>query len=272
MNCKICNGDIKFIFSRNVLSKYKIQYFQCNNCNFIQTEDTYWIREAYEFEKSELDVGLIHRNLILSQRIENILPSHYEKHGYFLDFAGGNGMMVRLMRDKGFEFLWIDKYSKNIFARFFEFDETLHSKKIQLVTAFEVLEHFVNPMEELETIFKISRNILFSTELIPNNTAIENWWYLVPEGGQHVAFYDKKTFSYIANKFHLNFYTNGYNLHLLTDKVLRKNPFDEPTKPFLQRLLNKIFFDKKPPISTSLLSKDFEYVKMKTSKDNKISK
>ena len=90
--------------------------------------------------------------------------------------AGGYGLFVRIMRDKGFNFLWNDLYTENIFARGFDFHST-QNKTIELITAFEAFEHFQNPLQELESMYVISRNIFFSTLLIPTDIPDKNWWY-----------------------------------------------------------------------------------------------
>ena len=56
------------------------------------------------------------------------------------------GILVRLLRDYGVEALWCDQYCENLLARGFEYN----GECADLVTAFEVLEHFVNPLEELD--------------------------------------------------------------------------------------------------------------------------
>ena len=61
--CLICNHEIKKIFNTDVLNKYKVDYFQCLNCNFIQTEKPYWLDEAYSDAITKLDIGIIYRNI-----------------------------------------------------------------------------------------------------------------------------------------------------------------------------------------------------------------
>jgi len=45
MNCKICSSNSSHIFSHDVLKKYNVKYFKCENCGFIQTENPYWLEE-----------------------------------------------------------------------------------------------------------------------------------------------------------------------------------------------------------------------------------
>jgi hypothetical protein len=73
---------------------------------------------------------------------------------------------------------------------------------------------------------KISKNILFSTDLLSNAIPNPNyWWYYGLEHGQHISFYSLKTLQYIADKYKLNLYTNGITIHLLTEKKINKHLF-----------------------------------------------
>ena len=47
-------------------------------------------------------------------------------------------MLVRLMRDRGFDFRYFDLHGPNLFARGFELD---HEQSVDVVTALEVVEH-----------------------------------------------------------------------------------------------------------------------------------
>ena len=79
---------------------------------------------------------------------------------------GGYGIFTRLMRDIGFDFYWYDPHSINLLARGFE--TRSKNYKYELVTAFEVFEHFAELIKEIESMLQFSDNILFSTELLPS--------------------------------------------------------------------------------------------------------
>jgi hypothetical protein len=122
------------------------------------------------------------------------------------------------MRDVGFDFYWQDKHTENLFAQGFEFSES-DNTNVELLTCYEAFEHFIDPIAELENLLSISRNILLSTEFIQEPTpSPDEWWYYGSEHGQHIGFFKKKTFEYLANKHSLYFYTNGQNIHLLSKK------------------------------------------------------
>ncbi|MGL5061722.1 MAG: methyltransferase domain-containing protein, partial [Microcoleus sp.] len=203
-----------------VLKKYQVQYFQCSHCGFVQTESPYWLQEAYSEAIASSDVGMLSRSTMFSNVTNNLIFNLFDRAAKFLDWGGGYGVFVRMMRDLGYDFYWHDKYCKNIFAGGFAAEEN-SSNSYELVTAFEVFEHFVNPQEEIEQLFRFSRNILFSTKLLPvNNPKPGEWWYYALDEGQHVSIYTAKALAILAQKFNLNFYSNGDSLHLFTAKEI----------------------------------------------------
>ncbi|MBD2609422.1 FkbM family methyltransferase [Scytonema hofmannii FACHB-248] len=225
LKCKVCKSDLYTFAQGILLGKYEVDYFKCSNCGFIQTEEPYWIEEAYSDAIAKTDVGLVFRNNNLSRQAAHIIYHLFNHDAKFLDYGGGYGLFVRMMRDFGFNFYWSDKFCTNLFAKGFELDEAV-SDSYELVTAFEVFEHFVNPTEEIENILKFSRNVLFSTELLPENNPKPNeWWYYAPHEGQHISIYTLETLSKIADKYDLNLYSNGSSLHLLTEKKLPPDLF-----------------------------------------------
>ncbi len=202
--------------SSKVLNKYDIDYFQCTNCGFVKTEEPYWLDEAYSSPIAKSDVGLVRRNLSCSNLTSCLIAHLFNREGRFLDYGCGYGLFVRLMRDAGFDFYGYDKFCDNLFYHGFEAQEDAN-ETYDLVTAFEVFEHFVEPQTELQNILKFSKNILFSTELLPpNNPKPTEWWYYVPNEGQHISIYTSKSLALLAKDFDLNLYTMGSSFHLLT--------------------------------------------------------
>ena len=219
MKCKVCSSECIPFSKALVLDKYDVQYFSCGNCGFIQTEEPYWLNEAYGDVIARSDLGLIHRNIRFSTICASFIPIYFPK-GRYLDFGGGNGMFVRMMRDRGFNFYWRDKLADNQFAAGFEaVDEIEYS----LLTALELFEHLVKPLEEIEKMFSYSKNIFFSTRLIPQwHVEPSQWWYYALETGQHVSFYSRESLEVIARKFNVNLSSNGRSLHLLSKKRFPK--------------------------------------------------
>ncbi len=217
MKCKICKSDNESIFTAKILNKYEIKYYHCEHCGFLQTEEPFWLEEAYGESINVSDTGYMQRNLLLSKKLTILLSLFFDKKAKYLDYAGGYGVFVRLMRDIGFDFYWDDKFTTNLFARGFEYQ---NGEKYEAVTTFESFEHFVNPLDEIEKLLTISKNIILSTELLPDSIPKpQDWWYYGLDHGQHISFYSKKTFRFIAKKYNLYYLSNG-NLHILSEKKI----------------------------------------------------
>lgn len=255
MNCKICNALTEEFSVKKVLGKYEVKYFQCTSCRFIQTEEPYWLNEAYDNAITKLDIGLVYRNEYLVPIVSTIINSFYKDKSPYLDYGGGYGLFVRMMRDRGFDFYRQDIYCENLFARHFDLEDLDSSVKFGLLTAFEVFEHLNNPLEELNRMRLYGKDILFTTELQPESEAeLENWWYFTPETGQHIALYSKKSLEVIAEKFHLHLYSKN-NIHLFSSTKLSSLSYDlcmNNKFRYIQGKMNK---------RVSFLKEDFEKVK-----------
>ncbi|WP_157135549.1 class I SAM-dependent methyltransferase, partial [Kamptonema sp. PCC 6506] len=226
MKCKICESESFYFANANILNKYDAAYFKCTNCGFVQTEEPYWLEEAYSQPIAETDSGLVFRNYMLARIATNIITKIFNSNANFLDYAAGYGLFVRLMRDIRFNFYWYDKYCDNIFAKGWEAN-LQDDRQYELITAFEVFEHFVNPIDEINKLLNYSRNILFSTELLPENQPKpQEWWYYAPHEGQHISLYTPKSLSIIAERLGLNLYSNGSSIHLLTEKNIPQDLFE----------------------------------------------
>ncbi len=259
MKCKICNNESLEIFTALVLSKYKVKYYKCTNCSFIQTENPYWLNESYNSAITKLDIGLIQRNIELSKKTVLIIKCFFKPNKSFLDFAGGYGMLTRLMRDNGFKFYRQDKYCENLFSDSFDIKD-IDINTFELLTSFEVFEHLENPLNDIDEMLAYSDNILFSTWLQPNiEIKPENWWYISPEIGQHIAIYHINTLKYIAKKKELFLYTNSKNLHMLTKKKINPYLFKLLTNNKISNFLSYIL----PSSKKSLNNEDYYYLKNK---------
>lgn len=237
--CKICGTSTRKIFKAKILNKYRVQYYQCPNCLFVQTEPAYWLKEAYQIPMDRSDTGVLKRNIIFSLKTSLLIHFLFNKNEKYLDYGGGWGIFTRLMRDLGFDYYWYDPYTENKFARGFEGDL---NKKYNFLTLFESIEHFDNPQEEFKRIFQISENIFFSTELIPKSTPNpKQWWYYGLNHGQHISFYSKETLEQIAKEYSLFYYTNNKNMHLFSKQKISKSVFKFLVSKFGTLLLPFVF-------------------------------
>src|ERR1700761_5584233 len=104
MPCRVCKRETVKIFVGKILNKYEVNYFRCKSCGFIQTEEPFWLEESYNSAINEIDIGPVNRAMTGSRLTEGIILSNLDRNEKFIDYGGGYGIFVRLMRDKGFDF------------------------------------------------------------------------------------------------------------------------------------------------------------------------
>lgn len=216
LTCRACGGIAKFQQAGALIGR-AISYFECDACGYYQTENPYWLSEAYASAINDSDTGIMMRNQTNSRIVLGAMWLTKSLDSVVVDYAGGYGILVRMLRDFGVNAKWADQFCQNLVAKGFEFK----GEKAALVTAFEAFEHFENPAEELDNLLKIAPNVLLSTELIATPAPKQSdWWYYGSEHGQHIGFFRKATLEKLALDRGLFLITNGSNLHLLTHKPM----------------------------------------------------
>ena len=222
--CRICGKATDLIFSANVLKKNKVGYFLCPACDLLQTETPYWLDEAYARPITLQDTGILTRNIQLARSLSLFLNDAGLRSGRFLDYAGGYGLMTRLMRDIGFDYYWNDRQTQNLFAMGFEADL---EREYDAISAFEVLEHLHDPLKIIQGMLSATDTFVFSTELKDEKTVPPaEWMYYGFSHGQHVSFYSRTTLKYIANITGTRLLTDGRFFHVLTRRSKPWGPLD----------------------------------------------
>ncbi|APJ03815.1 class I SAM-dependent methyltransferase [Silvanigrella aquatica] len=241
MQCKICQNSVKFFAKASIMvQNFEANYYLCEQCEYVFVDNPHWLPIAYEEGITDSDIGLVNRNTRFSVITFALIRLFLNYKSKFLDFAGGYGLFVRLMRDLGIDYYWQDKYTKNLFAKSFHAREKFNT--YELVTAFEVLEHLENPIPEIEEILKYSNHFLFSTELLPKHKPLPHEWnYYALEHGQHIGFFSLKTLKFMAKKYNYNFYTNGVDLHFFTKRKISNFFFKLITKYYIALFIRYAF-------------------------------
>lgn len=231
MNCRLCNSRLVPHFATGEIFSRIISYFECHECGYVQTEDPYWLEEAYSSPINLSDTGIMSRNQSNISIVLATLTALGARHERVVDSAGGYGFLVRLLRDVGIDAYWADPYSENLVARGFEYE----TGEAALVTAFEVFEHFVSPVDEMQKLISISPNILLTTDIIPSPTPDpKDWWYYGLEHGQHIGFYHIETLKWLARRFDKHLLTDGVSVHLFTDRKMNRSKWY-----LLQKIANR---------------------------------
>lgn len=256
MQCKICTAESLAFGSAKVLSKHDVRYFRCPACFFVQTEEPYWLAEAYSTAIASLDVGIMQRNLQNLRVTSAIITLLFPDAARFLDFGAGHGVLVRMMRDKGFDFRWLDRHADNSFARGFEHQS---GDRYDLLTAYEVMEHFVNPLDDFQSLLAYADNLLVSTLQLPDPAPQPpDWWYYAATTGQHISFYSRQSLAQLASRFGLHLVSDG-QYHLFTRRPMSRIAFRFARSTKAASAINRIWR------RDSLTDKDFERIRLRQS-------
>lgn len=218
-SCRVCAAAPRRVFTQPVLGR-PVDYCECARCGYLQTQTPDWLEEAYSRAINDVDTGIMLRNQINVGRVVMTLAAIDRLDGRVIDCAGGYGILVRLLRDAGIDARWRDKYCENLVARGFEADRG----PCDLLTAFEVFEHLVDPVDELAAMLRQAPVVLLSTELISTpQTPPPDWWYLGPEHGQHIGFFRERTLQEMAQKLGCHVRSDGRSVHVFSrEPVPRK--------------------------------------------------
>jgi hypothetical protein len=198
--CRLCGGAAERRFQLIIMNSIECGYYECPECGSLETTEPSWLDAAYAADTLPLDGGRVQRNL-LNSTICPLLISELGLPGgaASLDWGAGDGLFVRLMRDRGHRFHGYDRYEDMRYSRHFSVaDPTVLQPAV--VTCFEVFEHLPYPSREVAAIFDLSPDVLiFSTELYERQGP--DWMYLSPITGRHVFFYSRKALDWMTARF-----------------------------------------------------------------------
>jgi hypothetical protein len=195
----------------------------------LQSEEPYWLKEAYQINLASLDTGAAQRNL--DSAAAALLVCQVLGVRDALDVGGGDGLFCRLMRDYGVNCFSSDRYARSVYSQGFT---TPDFAVPQLVTAFEVIEHFACPSKDLDAVFALDAPaVLISTALYESQMG--DWWYVAPESGQHVFFYSAGALDWIGERYGYQHLSSG-NLVLF----FRPGSINRLQRGWLSSLLNPL--------------------------------
>ena len=211
--CRVCAQPSRHLFDGPLL-RHRVAYFECANCGYVQTETPHWLSEAYVEAINRSDTGLLRRNARNTSMVMRLLMLLGRLHGPVIDCAGGYGILVRMLRDRGVDALWHDPHCENLLARGFEAGA---DQRADLVTAFEAMEHFEGPLAELARLLARADSVLVSTDLVATPApAPADWWYYGAEHGQHIGFFRRATLEHLAQRLGCHLHSDGRRYHLFT--------------------------------------------------------
>ena len=187
MNCLVCDT----VTDRFVDRKSSILYYQCKSCECIFKSPD--VHKDFAEQKERYD---LHENSNESKGykayfqgfIDFIFPlSIWPKRT--LDFGCGEStLLANMLRDKGIE---CDSYDP-----IYHPGIAYNSKKYELITLVEVIEHLHEPREiflELIALLEEGGYLAIRTEFLPSSISDFLKWYYILDP-THVVFFSEKTF------------------------------------------------------------------------------
>jgi hypothetical protein len=193
---------------------------RCPACGLRFFPQPDWMAETYEEPIADVDIGLASRCVNLAGVTEAVVRAEHLGGRRHLDYGGGYGLMTRLARDRGIDMLHHEPYAENLFAKGFE--DAPEAGDYGCITLIEVFEHLTDPAEVLERLSRQTELVLISTMLIPPGTErVADWWYLLPDLGQHVTLYTERALAAIAARCGLRVTSDGRMVHVFHRRPLR---------------------------------------------------
>ena len=256
-SCRFCNNETDFLCSSEILT-FSATYTICITCKSVQVDSPHWIGDVHRKAISSFDVGLVSRGVSASKLISVFFFLQRELTIIGIDWGGGTGLLTRLLRDLGLNFKTHDKYATNIMAEGFSADDDLANEEYDAVSAIECMEHLENPVSQLLNSVSGTSYFIFTTEILPDplpDPAKKEWWYYMPDSGQHITFASKKGLDILAKRLNFRYNTTFGSIHVFSNKKVRWT-----TKYILQNRFLRLIALLVIPVylqhSKSLLSKD----------------
>lgn len=213
--CPICKKEVLPLIEVRLLRKYSKALYRCPGCDCAFYPKPEWLDEAYSKAISDLDTGILERAVDISNVLTPFMFFSRFRKEPILDFGGGIGVLARMMRDRGFRASSHDPMAEKAFST--PDDGNI---KYSVITMIEVLEHLPDPMTSLQELSSQSSLIFISTLATPSRGIEADWWYLLPDTGQHIFFPSAKTFWKISEQIGWHYVGNGKNLHVLSQQPI----------------------------------------------------
>ncbi len=210
--CKCCGSGAEFFLrvdaSRTCEDRRRppfppsgigVDYVRCDACGFIFTDYLDRLTEDQigsriynsEYIKADPEFATIRPSLFADMLADMLGPARTGIEA--LDYGGGEGLLARLARDRGFA--RYDSYDP-----YFS-DQPDPDRRYELVTAFEVVEHSRDPFATLWDALSYVRPdgvLFFTTQLQPSDVGAD-WWYIAPRNG-HVSLHSDQSLRTLAQR------------------------------------------------------------------------
>ena len=216
--CRICEGPTAPFGETLVLDDVEARFRRCGTCGAVLADEPDWLDAAYSRPIGRRDIGLVQRNLQIARQVDAIVRAFGDRRRPVLDFGAGNGMLVRMLRDRGLDARYLDSYAENLFAEGFEWQAG--ADRPGAVIAVEVVEHLLDPVATLAPLIEGADLLMISTEIVPDPPPrLGSWWYYSLDNGQHITIFGPGSIATMAGRLGLEACSFG-SVHVLSRRRL----------------------------------------------------
>ncbi len=208
--CPICDAEMLPDLIVSLLGSRDRQLLTCANCQASTYAAPDWLEEAYSEPIAMLDTGAVVRAVRASRDVSGLLASQGLSDARVVDWGAGHGLLTRLLRSRGINAVWHDPLSPNIHAKGFEFGPGSQDPASTVVVMVEVLEHLEDPVQELSrAVADTGAGMLAVTTVLAPPAITPDWWYLLPETGQHILFLRERSMRVLAERLGMSYWGLG---------------------------------------------------------------
>ena len=244
--CKICGSETILVFNRGWSGKpYNLSYYRCNDekCIFLHTDyiDNWSDEQISKMYEGHICGGGDQREYLPLDKVnlaKVILPNAHK----ILDVGSGEGLGVSVLRKAGFEAYGYDVVPPNVCQEYITTgDRACVGGTYDVVTAIEVLEHLIEPVDTCRWIASLLKEggvFAFSTYTFDPNRHDANWWYLDIVG--HVSLHTRSSLRLLAEASGFTVVTDVFSTHvwIRKDSIPTGAATKIKTKHVLKKLLD----------------------------------
>ena len=215
--CAICGGSCEGLLQYLVRKEHRATLARCQKCGFCFVANPFWLSGSFYETLQPLDIGTVDRCSLVLDFVQAITRvSSWRADSKFIDWGGGYGLMTRMARDRGINMANFDPYVQPLFSSPANLDNLCPA---QVIVASEVFLHIENPLDVLDQLLSFSPVVII-TAVVPPDRVSPDWWYLMPDTGQHVSFYPVSTLKKMAEITRTHLISDGRFFHIFSRKEL----------------------------------------------------
>jgi hypothetical protein len=211
--CAICGGTSEAILKYPVRKENQAILARCQECNFCFVVSPFWLAGSFSETLQLLDIGTVDRCSLVLDFVQTVARvSRWRVNSRFIDWGGGYGLMTRMARDRGINMANFDPYVQPLFSAPADLDKLCPA---EVIVASEVFLHIEKPLEVLSQLLSFSPVVII-TAVVPPDRVSPDWWYLMPDTGQHVSFYPVSTLKKLAEMTGTKLMSDGRFFHVFS--------------------------------------------------------